>query len=196
MLPLALGYIVRDQRRRSACCDVARLDPRRVTALRSRSAASTWSWCSCCCSWCSTAGDPQLRRLAARARASGRCDVAAAGCARRRAGRGLMAIGVKVLRASGRSEVELRARDAQGDGAHLQAPRVQQKVTMQYPEEKSTDDKRGPGRLAALARHAPHADRRAGAGQVRRLRALPADLPGQLHQAGAGRGRGRATAIR
>ena len=56
------------------------------------------------------------------------------------------------------------------------------KVTMQYPEERSTDDV---DHRPAVARHAPDADRRAGPLEVRRLRALSPDLPGQLHQAGA-----------
>src|SRR4029077_4722882 len=40
-----------------------------------------------------------------------------------------------------------------------------------------------------LAGHAPDAHGRAGARQVRGLRALSPDLPGELHQAGARRGR-------
>ena len=66
------------------------------------------------------------------------------------------------------------------------------KVTMQYPEEKSA----GLVAVLALARHAPHAHRRAGPRQVRGLRPVPADLPGQLHQAGARAKMSRETATR
>ena len=47
------------------------------------------------------------------------------------------------------------------------------------------------GSLAALAGHASHADHRDRQGEVRGLRSVPHRLPGELHQAGAGRGRGR-----
>ena len=101
-----------------------------------------------------------------------------------------MAIGVKVLKRPERDVSYVRAtlKGMALTFKHMFEP----KVTMQYPEEKST----GPTmawaveHLRPVARHAPHAHRRAGPLQVRRLRALPADLPRQLHQARAGRGRG------
>src|SRR5439155_2826465 len=81
----------------------------------------------------------------------------------------------------------LPPRHAQGHGAHLQ-PFVAAEGDDAVPRGK---EQQGLDALAALARHPPHAHRRAGTRQVRRLRVVPPDLPRELHQAGAGGGRAR-----
>ena len=100
-----------------------------------------------------------------------------------------MAIGVKVLdaaRSSRSSYVRATLKGMALTFKHLVDPH---KVTMQYPGGEV-------GALAALARHAPHAHDGGRQGEVRGVRPLPDGLPGQLHQARAGRGRERAIAIR
>jgi len=84
-----------------------------------------------------------------------------------------MAIGVKVMKRPGAEVSYLRA-TLKGMAltlSHLWRP----KVTMQYPEEKSSKD----WTLAPRwRRHAPHAHRRARTGQVRSRAACAPDLPG------------------
>ena len=113
------------------------------------------------------------------------------GARRARHGDGLMAIGVKVLK---RPEREVSYVRATLKGMALTFKHMfEPKVTMQYPEQKSTTELE---HLAAVARHPPDADRRAGPLQVRGVRPLSPDLPGQLHQAGARARTSRATATR
>ena len=100
----------------------------------------------------------------------------------------LMAIGVKVLERPIEETSYVRA-TLKGMALTLKHLLDPEKVTIQYPEEKDGD-------LAALARHASHAHDGRRQGEVRRLRSLSDGLSGELHQARAGRGRARATAIR
>src|SRR5439155_653362 len=77
------------------------------------------------------------------------------------------------------------ARHTQGHGAHVEPP-----VAAQGDHAVSGGkEQQGLDARAALARHAPHAHRCARTGQVRRVRPVPPDLPGELHQARAGRRR-------
>ncbi|CAA9359530.1 MAG: NADH-ubiquinone oxidoreductase chain I, partial [uncultured Gemmatimonadaceae bacterium] len=77
---------------------------------------------------------------------------------------------------------ELHPRDAQGAREHVQA----------HDRHREGDDAVPGGEvvaLAAVARHAPDAHHRGRQGEVRGVRALPHDLPVELHQARARRGR-------
>src|SRR5256884_655496 len=80
----------------------------------------------------------------------------------------------------------LPARHAQGHGAHLEPP-VAPQGDDAVP---GGEEQQGLDALPALARYAPHAHGRAGACQVRRVRLVSPDLPGELHQARARGGRG------
>ena len=117
-----------------------------------------------------------------------------AGAARR--GDGLMAIGVKVLK---RPEREVSYVRATLKGMALTFKHMfEKKVTMQYPEEKSTDREHGDGaveHLPALAGHPPDADRRAGPVQVRCLRSLPPGLSRPTASSWSPARTSRATAI-
>ena len=86
---------------------------------------------------------------------------------------------------------QLRPGHPQGDGAHLQAHAGEEGDDAVPGAEEHRPGPRDGHVLAvaALARHPPDAHRRAGALEVRGLRVVPPDLPRQLHQAGAGRGR-------
>ena len=131
------------------------------------------SWCSGCWTAGSSSGAPAGSRPPARSPSARTVR--------------LMAIGVKVMKRPERAG-QLRPGHAQGHGAHLQA-HVRAEGDDAVPG--AEEHRPGHGRISpALARHPPHADRRAGPLQVRGLRALSPDLPGQLHQAGARRGRG------
>ena len=87
-----------------------------------------------------------------------------------------MAIGVKVMR---RPEQQVSYVRAALKGMSLTFQHMfQKKHTVQYPEQKSTAPDHSMGAWSISPRWL----------QVRGVRPLPADLSGQLHQAGAWRG--------